>query len=87
VRALRKAAAVVVAAAALVLLVTVVIPALMIFALVAAGVGLLVFSVVAIFACVKFRRFRREHYPDHEQRGEARGARQSRKVKSKVHDD
>jgi membrane protein implicated in regulation of membrane protease activity len=88
VRGLRKAAAVVVAAAAVVLLVTVIIPTLMVFALIMAGVGLLVFSVVAIFAYVKFRRFRRDRFGDHQQqRSEARGTRPSRKVKSKVHEE
>lgn len=87
VRGLRKAAAVVVAAAAVVLLVTVIIPTLLVFALIMAGVGLLVFSVVAIFAYVKFRRFRRDRFGDGDRRSEGSGPRTSRKVKSKVHEE
>jgi protein-S-isoprenylcysteine O-methyltransferase Ste14 len=66
-RGLRRVAAWVLAGVAIVFAVTVVIPFLLIVALITAGIGLLVFSVIAIFAYVKFRRFRREHFGPEEQ--------------------
>jgi membrane protein implicated in regulation of membrane protease activity len=85
-RGLRKIGALILAGVAIAFAVTVVIPFLLIAALITAGIGLLVFSVIAIFAYVKFRRFRNAYFGPEEQEDRRGQGRSGKQVHSKVRD-